>query len=447
VVESATGDLVRVCLAMGGGGILAASDVAWARGGKGLKVGDLIFVEPTTGGAYGLRQIPIVNGALVAIDPWTGRVQAMVGGYSYSISNFNRATQAMRQPGSAFKPFVYATALEGDFTPASIIVDGPISLPGATPGSVWRPENYEKKYYGAQPIRRGLELSRNLMTVRLAMQVGMKKIRDNAIKFGVVDDMEPVLSMALGAGETTPYRLTAAYSIFPNGGRKITPHLIELVQDREGQVVYKADARRCAGCNRTFSGAESPRLVPQGDQVLDPITAYQVTSMLEGVVQRGTAVQARVLERPLGGKTGTTNDYRSAWFVGFSPDLVVGVFVGFDDNRSLGHGEAGAVAAVPIFVDFMREATKGKPIVEFKKPKNAKYVMIRGIEEAFRPGTESKAPVASAGVARSAAPAGPQPYSEVWRDGDVSGAPSASSAVAPPPPPKKKAPEDLEGLY
>jgi penicillin-binding protein 1A len=254
--------------------------------------------------------------------------------------------------------------------------------------------------------------------------------------------MQPVLAMALGAGETTPFKLSAAYSIFVNGGRKISLHMIELVQDREGETVYRADRRDCPGCDRGFGGADSPHVVQPGDQVLDPITAYQITSMLEGVVQRGTAYQAKVLGRPLAGKTGTTNDYRSAWFMGYSPDLVVGVFIGFDDNRSLGHGESGAVAAVPVFIDFMQQALKDKPIVDFPKPKGAKYAIVNGIEEAFRPGTEPRPRPAFVPVA------GPQPYSQVWQGGDVTGAPSAAGAVAPPPPPqKKKPPEDLTGLY
>ncbi|NEX92573.1 penicillin-binding protein 1A [Caulobacter sp. 17J65-9] len=441
IVESAGAD-VRVRLPDGASGHLAPEDVAWARAGAGLKHGDLIFVQPSGGGAYRLRQVPAVNGALVAMEPYSGRVVAMVGGYSYSLSNFNRATQAMRQPGSAFKPFVYATALENDFTPASIVLDAPISFTDRA-GNVWSPENYHKKFYGPQTLRKGLELSRNVMTVRLAQQVGMKKIRENAIRYGVVKDMAPVLSMALGAGETTPYDLTAAYAMFTNGGRKIQPHMIELVADRDGEIVHKADGRRCPGCARGFSGDESPRIVPGGEQVMDPITAYQITSYLEGVVQRGTAVQARVLGRPVAGKTGTTNEYRSAWFVGYTPDLVVGVFIGFDDNRSLGEGEAGAVTAVPVFVNFMTDAMKGKPIQEFPKPKDAKFVMVRGIEEAFRPGTEPKPRVfePDAGVA-----AGPQAYDDVWRDGQVSGAGSAGEAAQPKPAPKK-VPEDLNGLY
>ncbi len=434
VVEDPDG---AVHLTDGRSGRIIAADVAWARAGAGLKRGDLVFVEPLESGGYGLRQVPAVNGALVAIDPWTGRVQAMVGGYSFSLSSFNRATQANRQPGSAFKPFVYATALEGDFTPASIINDAPISFAGGPGGKRWTPENYSRRYYGPQTLRKGLELSRNVMTVRLAQQVGMRRIAENAIRYGIVKHMDPVLSMALGAGETTPYKITAAYSIFANGGRRVTPHMIELVQDREGDIIYRADSRRCPACQRPFGGGESPRLPPRGDQVLDPIVAYQITSMLEGVVQRGTATAARALERPVAGKTGTTNEYRSAWFVGYTPDLVVGVFIGFDDNRSLGRGEAGAVTAVPIFVNFMKAALKDTPAKPFKKPAKAKFVNIRGIEEAFRPGTEPKGPVAPppSTTGPSGPVAGPRPYNEVWRDGRVSGAASAADATRPAPPP------------
>ncbi|HEY9217323.1 MAG TPA: penicillin-binding protein 1A, partial [Phenylobacterium sp.] len=372
-------------------GQLVSEDVAWARAGKGLNIGDLVFVEPGEKGGFRLRQIPAVNGALVAMEPYSGRVLAMVGGYSFSLQNFNRATQAMRQPGSAFKPIVYAAALENGYTPASVVMDSAISLPGATPGSVWRPENYNHRYYGALNLRRGLELSRNTMTVRLAQGVGMKKISALAERMGVVDDMDPVLSMSLGAGETTPFRLTAAYASFVNGGRKINPHLIELVQNREGEVILKADDRKCPRCDAGFSGDESPHVLPGGEQVLDPVTAFQITSMLEGVVLRGTATSALVLGRPVGGKTGTTNEYRSAWFVGFTPQVVAGVFIGFDNNQSLGNGETGTTAAVPIFIDFMGEAAKDWPKTGFKPPKAAKFGVVRGVQEAFRPGTEPQA--------------------------------------------------------
>ncbi len=416
----------------GDSGTLRGEDLSWARGGAGLKAGDLVFVSPTgSNGVYRLHQVPAVNGALVAVDPWTGRVMAMVGGYSYSLSKFNRATQARRQPGSAIKPFIYATALEGDFTPASIVVDGPISFRGAG-GSVWAPRNYSRTYYGPQTLRKGLELSRNAMTVRLADKVGMKNVAQKVISYGAVDKMEPYLPNALGAAETTPFMLTSAYSLFVNGGRRVTPHLIETVSDHEGKMIYKAERRNCpSGCRRAFDGTESPRLVPDGQQVMDPIVAYQVNSFMQGVVQRGTATRARVLERPIGGKTGTTNEYRSAWFVGFSPDLVVGVFIGFDDNRPLGSSETGGQTALPIFVDFMKTANKGKPVKEFHKPKDAVYVSVRGHEEAFRPGTEPK-PVEAPVVEQ-----GPRPYTEVWRDGLTETAPDLvpfdPSRATPPP--------------
>lgn len=451
VVEEASGNNVRVLLASdGSAGSLVAADAAWANAGAGLERGDLIFVERLESGGFGLRQVPQVNGALVAIEPFSGRVVAMVGGYSYSLSSFNRATQAERQPGSAFKPFVYASALETEFTPASIIVDGPISLPGAN-GQMWNPQNYSRRYYGPQSIRRGLELSRNLMTVRLAQRVGMQRIREDAIRFGAVTDMEPVLSMALGAGETTPLRLTAAYAAFANGGRRVTPHLIELVQDRNGETIWSAEEnlqprRICRTCDRNFDGRESPRVAPPGEQVMDPITAYQITSMLEGVVQRGTATQARVLGRPVAGKTGTTNDYRSAWFVGYTPDLVVGVFVGFDDNRSLGEGEVGGVASVPIFIDFMEEAMRGRPVLQFRRPANAVWRNVRGVEEAFRPGTEivREEPRATTGGRQTYETFDGVPYNPGPR------VPEDERPAPPPvvaPPPRNDPPEDLSGLY
>ncbi len=437
-IQSVAGSNVRVMQSDGGGeGELVTQDVFWADAGKGLKRGDLVFVEPTaTPGLYNLRQVPAVNGAIVAIDPWTGRTLALVGGYSFSLSNFNRATQAQRQPGSAFKPFVYATALENGYTPASEVLDGPISLPGAKAGQVWSPENFHKGFLGMLPLRRGLELSLNTMTVRLAQAVGMPKIITLAKKAGVVTDMDPVLAMALGAGETTPFKLTAAYSAFVNGGRKINPHLIEIVEDGQGRPVLNADQRDCPRCQGEFDGEESPRIPPQGEQIIDPITAYQITSMLEGVVQRGTAAQASSLGRPIGGKTGTTNDFRSAWFVGFSPDIVVGVFVGFDDNRSLGDNETGAVDAVPIFINFMQTALQGTPVHDFRKPADVKFANVRGIVEAFRPGTEPKP--------RFIAPSGPIPYAP-----PPPGAPAPPTTAPPPPAPgaPKKAPADLNGLY
>jgi penicillin-binding protein 1A len=415
-------------------GWLAPADVAWARGGKGLNVGDLIFVAPAAGGGFRLRQVPAVNGALVVVEPATGRVLALVGGYSFSLSSFNRATQARRQPGSTFKPFVYATALENGYTPASTVLDSPVTVAGRD-GEAWSPENYSRSYYGAMQLRRGLELSRNTMTVRLAQGVGMKKVRDTAIRMGVVPRMQPVLAMALGAGETTPLAITSAYAAFVNGGRRVEPHLIELVQDPKGRTVLKADSRDCPRCDADFTGAESPRIAPGGEQVLDPITAYQVTSMLQGVVQRGTASAVSSLGRPIAGKTGTTNNYRSAWFIGYTPQMVVGVFVGFDDNRSLGEGESGTKAAVPIFIDFMRGAAKDLPRTDFKAPRNAKFVNINGVREAFRPGTEPKIVVTPSALTPEGLPAKPLSYEELnRRSGETQPAPV-------------RRPDEMNGLY
>ena len=445
-VESVSGNTVRIRTARDDeNGTLVAADAAWANANRPLKRGDLIHVQKT-GGQYALKQVPRVNGALVAIEPQSGRVLAMVGGYSYALSSFNRATQAKRQPGSAFKPFVYATALEGDFTPASIVLDAPISFAGGPNGQRWTPENYSREYYGPQTLRRGLELSRNVMTVRLAQQVGMKKIVDQSERMGL-PGLTANLSVSLGAGEVTPYDITAAYAAFANGGRRVEPYLIDYVQDRNGETIFKADDRQCRDCGRGFSGQESPRLQPRGTQVLDPITAYQVSSMLEGVVQRGTAASARGLGRWVGGKTGTTNEYRSAWFVGFTTDVVVGVFIGFDDNRPLGHGETGTTAAVPVFIDFMQTALKERPARPFVRPKNAVFRTVNGIEEAFRPGTERQAPPP---VQAPVTPQGPQNYYDVIRREQEAAAAAAGTAPPPPsapPPPKREPAEDLSGLY
>lgn len=445
-VTAASGNSVQIVTARTDqSGSLIAADAAWANARRPLKRGDLIFVEKKDNG-FALKQIPAVNGAMVVIEPQSGRVLAMVGGYSYALSSFNRATQAERQPGSAFKPFVYAAALEtGDFTPASVVMDAPISFAGGANGGRWTPENYSRQYYGPSTLRRGLELSRNVMTVRLASVIGMKKVIDLSKAMGVSDTLQPNLSVSLGAGETTPYRLTAAYSAFVNGGRKVDPYLIEYVQDRNGETIYRGDGRTCRECSRGFSGQESPRLQARGTQVIDPITAYQISSMLEGVVQRGTAASARGLGRWIGGKTGTTNEYRSAWFVGFTTDMVVGVFVGFDDNRSLGNGETGAGTPVPIFNDFMRRALQERPARPFVRPRNATFRMVNGIEEAFRPGTErarqDEAPAPTT-------PTGPQNYNEILRQelNSATPAPSAPQPTAQPPANRPPA-QDLDGLY
>lgn len=367
-----------------------------------VQPGDVVYVSVVdeSEGEYELQQVPEVGGALVAMDPHTGRVQALVGGFSYDQSEFNRATQADRQPGSSFKPFVYATALDNGYTPASVVMDAPIEV--VSGGERWAPQNYGREFYGPSTLRRGVELSRNVMTVRLAQDMGMPLIAEYSRRFGIYDDLMPVLSMSLGAGETTVLRLTSAYSMLANGGRRINPTLIDRIQDRYGRTIYKHDERECVGCAADeWSGQDEPEIVDDREQILDPYTAYQVTSMLEGVVQRGTATSVREVGKPLAGKTGTTNDFRDAWFVGYSPDLVVGVFIGYDQPRNMGTGMTGGRLAAPIFRDFMAEALEDKPAVPFRVPPGTQLVRINAntglraqpgdeqvILEAFKPGQQ-----------------------------------------------------------
>jgi penicillin-binding protein 1A len=384
-------------------GTLAGPEIKWVSKPVQdiLKVGDVVYVSPVAGkdGIYTLRQVPEVEGALVAMDPRTGRVLAMVGGFSFAESEFNRATQALRQPGSSFKPIVYAAALDNGYTPASVVLDAPVEV-RMSDGSVWRPENYSQQFYGPQTLRRGIERSRNVMTVRLARDIGMPLIADYAKLFGIYDDMQPVLAMALGAGETTAMRMTSAYATIANGGRKIQPTLIDRIQDRYGATVYKHDQRSCDGCQAAdWHGQGEPRIIDNRQQVLDPMTAYQITSMMEGVVQRGTATSARALNRPVAGKTGTTNDYKDAWFVGFTPELAVGVYLGYDQPRSMGRSSTGGGMAVPIFTNFMAKALQGKPATPFNVPTGMTTAWINpstgvkafegeaAIAEAFKPGT------------------------------------------------------------
>jgi penicillin-binding protein 1A len=366
-----------------------------------LKPGDVVFVEKKADSdtAYELRQPPEVSGGMVAMDPHTGRVLAMVGGFSYSESEFNRATQAMRQPGSSFKPIVYAAALDNGYTPASVVMDGPITIQSG--GTSWTPKNYDGKAAGPSTLRNGIERSRNLMTVRLANDMGMKIVAEYAERFGVYDHLAQYLPMALGSGETTVMRMVSAYSIMANGGRQIKPSLIDRIQDRYGKTVFKHDERGCEGCNaQEWSGQAEPELIDNAEQVLDPMTAYQITSMMEGVVSRGTAVTVSELGRPIAGKTGTTNDEKDAWFVGYTPNLVVGLYMGYDKPQNLGKGATGGGLAAPIFKEFMGEQLKDKPIVDFKVPEGMKLIAINRktgmranegdggtIIEAFKPGT------------------------------------------------------------
>lgn len=421
-----------------------------------LSIGDVILVEPVRqdekgknypDNTYTLRQVPVVQGALVALDPHTGRVYAMSGGFSAKISQFNRATQAQRQPGSAFKPFVYMAALDKGFTPASLIMDAPFSLSQGPGLPLWHPENYGDEDFGPSPLRVGIEKSQNVMTVRVANVIGMPLIVDYAKKFGIVDDMPEFLSFALGAKETSPLRLVTAYGMIVNGGKRITPSLIDRVQDRSGKTIWRADNRDCVGCQ---SAGWTTQLLPPDvpdtrEQVEDPRTTYQMVHILEGVVQRGTAAKLHDIDFPLAGKTGTTNDSKDAWFVGFTPDLVCGVYVGFDNPQPLGSRETGASVAVPIFRSFITAAIKGKAAVPFHVPPGLRMVRVNpatealatppdknAIWEAFIPGTEPQEgqtrPVLDGSVADSGVPI-PQPIAQPVT------APTADEAAGLIPPP------------
>jgi len=351
-----------------------------------VKPGDVIAVEalgddrtgPDGHPLYGLRQVPEVEGAIVAMDPHSGRVRALVGGFNYEESEFNRATQALRQPGSAIKPFVYAAALDSGFTPASLVLDAPFVLDQGAGQGKWKPGNYSNQFYGPSTLRLGLEKSRNLMTVRLAQYVGMDAITAIARRFGIQEHMPPLLSMALGAGETTLLRLTNAYGMMANEGLRIEPALIERIQDRRGKTIYKRDERACPNCTNVawHPGLQAPVLPDNRERVIDAPTAYQSISMMEGVIERGTGVQARSIGKPLAGKTGTTDDAKDAWFMGFSPNLVAGVYTGFDNHRTLGPDEQGASVAVPIWKAFMEQALKDQPAIPFHVPEGIRLVRV-----------------------------------------------------------------------
>jgi penicillin-binding protein 1A len=394
-------------------GIISLEGLKWAKtGGKPvtkvgqvLNVGDVVYVEPAKlTGQYRLHQIPEVSGAMVVEDPWTGRVLAMVGGFSYDQSQFNRATQALRQPGSSFKPFIYAAALDNGYTPSTLVLDAPLEIDLGPGLGIWRPENYENNFYGPSTLRFGIEHSRNVMTVRLAQDIGMPLIADYAKRFGIYDELPPYLSFALGAGETTPLRMTTAYAMIDNGGRRVKPTLIDRIQDRYGHTVYRHDERECIGCDaQKWADQPEPSLIDRREPVLDPMTAYQITSMMEGVVLRGTAAGAgfqKEVGKPVAGKTGTTNDERDAWFIGFTPDIVVGVYMGYDKPRHLARGATGGHLSAPIVKDFMKVALAEKPAVPFRVPPGIKLIRVdlktgqragpgseRVVLEAFKPGT------------------------------------------------------------
>ncbi len=375
--------------------------------GDVLAPGDVIFVAPkdpaNVAGVWSLMQIPEVSGGLVAMDPHTGRVHAVAGGFSFAMSQFDRALQARRQPGSSFKPIVYAAAIDNGYKPTSIVLDAPIEIE-ARPGEIWKPENYNKeKSYGPTTLRVGIEKSRNQMTVRLAQDMGMPIITEYSRRFGIYDDLLPVLAMSLGAGETTLLRMTTAYAMLANGGRQVRPTLVDRIQDRWGRTVWRHDARECANCRfDKWAGQPEPEVPDDRKQIVDPHTAYQITSVMEGVVQRGTATSLKALGRPIAGKTGTTNEEKDAWFVGYTPDLVVGVFVGYDTPRPMGKGQTGGQVSAPIFGNFIKMTLADKPAVPFRIPPGIKLVRVnlktglraqgtegeQTIMEAFKPNEE-----------------------------------------------------------
>ncbi|MDC3385773.1 PBP1A family penicillin-binding protein [Planktomarina sp.] len=370
--------------------ILPSDDVQWVTWFKGkkakrlqdiLSVGDVILVSPSLNATDGqflnwsLRQIPKIQGGFVAMDVHTGRVIAMQGGFSYEHSLFNRATQAMRQPGSSFKPFVYAAALDSGYSPATIVIDAPIEEATLKEGEFWRPKNYTDKFYGPSPVRKGIEESRNLMTVRLAKAVGMKTIAAYAEKFGVYENMKPYLSMSLGSQETTLYKMVSAYAMFANGGERVLPTLVDRVQDRDGNTVFKHDNRSCEDCKRfDLVTGWLPEITSDREKVMDQVTAFQLTSMMEGVVDRGTARRTVKLPVPVAGKTGTTNEAKDVWFVGFTSNLVAGCYMGMDQPSPLGKGSGGGGMCGPVFDRFMNAAIEKYGAGNFKVPKNGNFI-------------------------------------------------------------------------
>jgi penicillin-binding protein 1A len=370
-----------------------------------LAPGDVVYVAPgPEKPQWHLVQMPDVEGAMVVQDPHTGRVLALVGGFSYGRSQYNRAVQALRQPGSSFKPIVYAAALDNGYTPASVVLDAPVEFKMSN-GEMWKPKNYQNKFYGPSTLRRGIEQSRNVMTVRLANDLGMRKISDLAARLGIYGKLPNQLAMALGAGETTLLRMVTAYSIIANGGKQIQATLIDRVQDRYGHTVFKHDKRQCMGCAaESWNNQPEPEIFDNTPQAMNTYTAYQITSMMEGVVQRGTGRKLLAVGKPVAGKTGTSNDERDAWFIGYTPDLTVGVYVGYDNPKPMGKGRTGGELAAPIVADFMKLALRGKPATPFRVPRAIELIPINAktgnrdifgeqgvILEAFKPGDDPDA--------------------------------------------------------
>tara|TARA_Y100000591_G_scaffold244176_1_gene215075 strand:- start:6317 stop:8650 length:2334 start_codon:yes stop_codon:yes gene_type:complete len=359
-------------------GLIRKKDIAWIKkSNNNIIPGDVVYVKKIKKNVFDLKQLPNVNGSIVVMDPYTGRVLAMSGGFSFLQSEFNRASQALRQPGSAFKPFIYALALENNYNPSSLVLDAPLVLEQGYDLKLWKPENYGKKFYGLSTIRTGLEKSRNLMTVRIAQDLGLKKIIDFSKKLGIYDNPNELLSISLGSAETTLLKLTSAYSSFINGGKLVRPILIDRIQDGEGKTILNNENRKCDQCNQiSYLSDKYPKIKDNFQQMFSPETAYQITSMLEGVVQRGTGKGLRDLNLDIAGKTGTTNENTDTWFIGYTSKLIIGVYVGFDSPKSLGKKETGARTAMPIFKEFIKKSVKKEDARPFKVAENVTLMVI-----------------------------------------------------------------------
>ena len=352
-------------------GTISFSDISWTKKefNELFKIGDVIYVKKIDKNKFSLKQLPKINGGIIVMDPYTGRVLAMSGGFSFKQSEFNRATQAFRQPGSAFKPFVYALALENEYSPSTLILDAPLVLDQGEDLKLWKPENYGKKFYGPSTLRTGLEKSRNLMTVRIAQNLGLNKIVNFSEQLGIYENPDELLSISLGSAETTLIKLTSAYSAFVNGGKLVTPILIDRIQDSEGNTILNNEIRKCKNCDQiSYLGDNYPDITDGYKQIFSPQTAYQMTSILEGVVLRGTGKKLKDLKLNIGGKTGTTNNNTDTWFIGFTSNLVIGVYVGSDNPKSLGKYETGAKTALPIFRNFIEKTIKKSESRPFKVP-------------------------------------------------------------------------------
>ena len=360
-------------------GIISYDDINWTRKNfdQIFKINDLIYVKKISDGIFSLRQLPSVNGGIVVMDPYSGRVLAMAGGFSFKKSEFNRVSQAKRQPGSAFKPFIYALALENDYTPSSLILDAPIVLDQGEDLKMWKPENYGKKFYGLSTLRTGVEKSRNLMTVRISQELGIDKIINFSKKLNIYDNPDKLLSVSLGSAETTLLNITSAYCSFVNGGKLVTPIIIDRIQDSEGTTFFNNEKRFCKNCDKiSFEGNNIPVIKSNYKQIFSPQTAYQMTSILEGVIQRGTGKNLRNLNLQVAGKTGTTNNNTDTWFIGFTSNLVVGVYVGYDNPIRLGKYETGSKTALPIFKEFIKKAVNNYEARPFKIAKGIKMMVI-----------------------------------------------------------------------